>query len=252
MRSFSFQGKVYLGTRLAGGLAGALRWVGDAPKCDVSLTTETEEQKESYSGQRMTSARLLTGKAAAIALTLNWAEPKNLVLGLYGTELTVAAGTVTDEALPTALVAGDLVALKHGGISAVTITDSAGVPATLVANTDYRIDSANGGVIEILNVGTYVQPFMADYSHTASADVTLFTTSPPERYLFLDGVNTVDNSPVRMRLYRVQFDPAATLPLINEGFGTLEFSGAVLYDSEAAVDANLGGFGKLEQPTAVA
>jgi hypothetical protein len=65
MQSFSFQGKVYLGTRLAGGKPGALIWVGDAPKCDVSLQTEAEDQKESYSGNRLTSARLQKGNTRA-------------------------------------------------------------------------------------------------------------------------------------------------------------------------------------------
>lgn len=251
MQDFSFQGKVYLGARLPGAIAGALRWVGDAPKCDVSLTTDKEERKESFSGQRLTSATLQTGKTAKIALTLNWFNAENMVLGLYGTKIAVASGTVDAEPLPLALAAGDFVALKHGGISAVSITDSAGTPASLVAGTHYRIDSANGGVIEILNVASFVQPFQVDYTHTASADVTMFTSAPPERYLFLDGINTVDNSPVRARLYRVKFDPMATLPLINESFGTIELSGDVLYDVEAAEDAALGGFGKLEQPTAV-
>ncbi|GAB3755184.1 phage tail tube protein [Lysobacter olei] len=252
MKDFSFQGKVYVGTRLAGGIAGALRWVGDAPKCDVSLTTESENRKESYSGQRLTSARLRKGNEATIAMTLNWADADNLALGLYGTTAAVAAGTVTAETLPTGLAAGDVVVLDHGGVSSLVITDSAGTPATLVAGTDYALDSANGGVVSIKNVGSYVQPFKAAYSHTASSDVSMFTAAPPERYLLLDGVNTVDDSPVRLRLYRVQFDPAATLPLINEGFGSIELSGAVLYDSEAAADATLGGFGKIELPTAVA
>lgn len=251
MRDFSFQGKVYLGARLTGGLPGALRWVGDAPVCNVSLATTTDKRKESYSGQRLTSAVLDTGKEATIAMTLNWAEAKNLVLGLYGTEIAEASGTVTEEVLPSALAVGDLIALEHGGVSSLVITDSTGSPVTLTPDTHYRLDSANGGMVEILNLGSLVQPFKAAYSYTASADVTMFTAAPPERYLMLDGINTVDNSPVRVRLYRCKFNPATTIPLINEGFGQLEFTGEVLYDSEAAEDANLGGFGKIEQPTAV-
>lgn len=251
MKDFSFQGKVHLGARLAGGKPGALSWVGDAPTCEVSLNTDSETRKESYSGKRLTSAYLQKGTDVSIKLTLNWATADNLVLGLYGTSLAVTSGTVTAEALPSGLAVGNIVALEHGGISAVVVKDSAGTPATLAANTDYRIDSANGGTLEILNLGSYVQPFKVDYSYTASADVTMFTSDPPERYLLLDGINTVDNSPRRLRLYRVRFNPLATLPLINDGFGQIELSGAVLYDSEAAADASLGGFGKLEQPTAV-
>ena len=250
MQDFSFQGKVFVGTRLAGGLPGPLTWVGDAPKCDVSLQTESEERKESYSGNRLTSARLQKGNTATIALTLNWANADNLAIGLYGTKLNVVSGSVTAEALPTVAV-GDYVALQHGGISSVVVKDSAGTPATLTAGTHYEVDSANGGTLKFLNLASFVQPFEVDYAYTASADVTMFTATPPERYVFLDGINTVDNSPVRLRLYRVKFDPMSNLPLINEGFGSIEMSGSVLYDSEAAADSDLGGFGKIEQPTAV-
>lgn len=249
MKDFSFQGKVYLGTRLAGGKPGALRWVGDAPVCEVSFSTDAETRKESYSGQRLTSARLQKGNEAQIKLTLNWAEIDNLMLGMYGTKNTVAAGTVTGELLPAGLVNGDVIVLNKGKVSSLVVTDSAGAPATLVAGTDYTLDSANGGVLTIKNIGTFVQPFKAAYSNGASTDVTIFTSLPPERYLLLDGVNTLDNSPVKLRLYRTQFDPLTTLPLINEGFGQIELAGAVLYDSEAAVDSTLGGFGKIELVT---
>lgn len=251
MKDFSFQGKVYLGAHLAGGKPGALRWVGDAPKCDVSLATDSESRKESYSGNRLTSAYLQKGTDVTIALTLNWANAENMVLGLYGTAIAVTAGTATDEVLPTGLVIGDVVALNHGGISTLVVKDSTGSPVTLTPGTDYSIESANGGTVKILNLGSFVQPFKASYAYTASADVTMFTSAPPERYLLLDGINTIDNSPVRLRLYRTRFNPLTTLPLINDSFGTIELSGAVLFDNEAAVDSNLGGFGKIELPTAV-
>lgn len=251
MKDFSFQGKVYLGARLAGGKPGALRWVGDAPKCDVALATETESRKESYSGNRLTSAYLQKGTDVTLALTLNWADAENLVLGLYGTAINVSSGTVASETLPSGLVVGDVITLEHGGISDLEITDSAGSPGTLTEGTHYQIESANGGTIKILSLGSFTQPFKAAYDYTASADVTMFTSAPPERYLLLDGVNTLDNSPVKLRLYRVRFNPLSTLPLINDSFGQIELSGAALYDSEAAADSDLGGFGKIEQPTAV-
>lgn len=245
MKDFSFQGKVYLGSRLAGGKPGVLRWVGDAPQCNVTLATESETRRESYSGSRLTSARLQTSREATIALTLNWATADNLALGLYGEVLTVAAGSVTGEVLPSGLVNGDTVVLEHGGVAALVLTDNAGTPAT-VPTAGYRLDSPKGGVVEVVDVGTFVQPFKAAYTHGQSMDVAMFTTSPPERYLLLDGINTLDGSRVRVRLYRTQFDPATSIPLINESFGQLELSGAVLYDDDASQDASLGGFGKIE------
>ena len=72
------------------------------------------------------------------------------------------------------------------------------------------------------------------------------TQRPPERYLVLDGINTLDNTRVRVRLYRCQFDPSSQLPMINESFGALELSGAVLFDSDQGNDDELGNFGKIE------
>ncbi len=246
MKDFSFQGKVYLGTRLAGGKPGELKWVGDAPKCEVTLQVDSEQRTESYSGNRLTSARLQKSKEATIALTLNWATPDNLALGLYGSMATVAGGSVTGELLPTDLQADSVVSLDHGDVSALVITDSDGTPAPLAAGTNYAIDSAKGGLVRIIDPTGFTQPFKAAYSYGGSVDVAMFTAQPPERYLLLDGVNTLDKSRVIMRLYRVQFDPTSNLPLINDSFGQLELSGAVLFDSESAADAALGGFGKIQ------
>lgn len=249
MQDFSFQGKVYLGARQSNGKAGKLRWVGDAPRCEISLSTQSETRKESYSGNRSTSARLSLGNEATISLTLNWAEAENLVLGLYGTSTTVAAGSVTNELLPT-VVAGDTVLLDHGNVSTLVITDSTGTPATVPAG-NYVLDAA-GGTVKFTNVGSFTQPFKAAYAHTGSVDVSMFTSTPPERYLFLDGINTLDGSRVRLRLYRVKFDPASSIPAINESFGELPLEGSVLFDSLSAADPLLGGFGKLELVNAVA
>ena len=105
MKDFSFQGGLYLGTRQFGGRPGALRWVGDAPKCDLTLKTETETRKESYSGNRLTSAVLQKGKEAELSIAINWADIDNLLLGLYATKASIAAGTLTGEALPVPLAA---------------------------------------------------------------------------------------------------------------------------------------------------
>lgn len=247
MQDFSFQGVLRLGTRRAGGKPGILRDVGDAPKCTVSLTSETEKRKESRTGQRLTSGVLDKGKEATVALTLNYASAKNLAEGLYGTINQVAGGTATAEALPSGLAVDDEVALDFGDVSSVVITDSAGTPATLTAGTHYEVASANAGVIRILDVGSFTQPFKAAYSYGAAVDVTMFSATPPERYLLLDGINTVDNQPVTVHLYRCKFQPLQNLDLINDSYGQIELTGEVLYDTEAVADASLGPFGKIRQ-----
>ena len=250
IKDFSFQGKVYLGERLPGGKPGVLRWVGDAPKCDIALSTESETRRESYSGNRLTSARLQKGSDAKVSLTLNWASVDNLALGLYGKINKVVAGSVTSEILPEGLLAGDCVALDRGGISTLVITDSAGTPATADLGTHYAIESDRAGVLRIIDPATLVQPLKAAYQHKGSVDVAMFTSKPPERYLFLDGIDTISGEPVKLRLYRLQFDPSSSIPAINESFGQLELEGAALYDDESAADDELGGFGRIEQTVA--
>jgi hypothetical protein len=227
-----------------------LRWVGDASVLQVALSTTTTDRQESYSGNRLTSVRLQTAKKADLTLTLSYFSAKNLALGLYGDASDVDTGTVTAESLPDNLTADDAVALDHRDVSDLVLTDSAsGSPATLTEDTDYTLD-ADTGIVQILKVDSYTQPFQAAYSYAAAVNVPMFGSGVPERYLVLDGINTVDSNHVKLRLYRCAFDPASQLDLISNDLGTLELKGSVLYDSLNAADSNFGGFGRIEMPEA--
>lgn len=251
MKDFSFQGKVYVGLRGTDGKPQALRWVDDASQLQVSLSVDTSERQESYSGNRLTSVRLQKAKKAEFTLTLNAFSKENLVLAVFGTPIDVATGTVTAEPFPANLAVGDVVALDHRDISTLVISDStSGTPKVLVEGTDYSIESAAGGLVKLLSLGSpaYTPPFTAAYSYAASLRVPMFTQGAPERYILLDGINTVDNSRVRVRLYRGVFDPASQLNFISDDLASLELKGGILFDSLNAADANLGGFGRIELP----
>jgi len=249
MKDFSFQGKIYLGERRAGGRPGKLTWVGDAPNCTVTLNTESEDRTESYSGQRLQSARLRKSSTAELALTLNYFNADTLALGLYATVSEVAAGTATEEILPANLLPGSIVALDNPNISDLVLVDSTGAPVTLVEGTHYAIESAQAGTLRMLSVTGLTQPIIADsYDYAAGKSAAMFTADPPERYFLMDGINTITGERVRAHLYRVQFNPASSIPLINSSFGQLELSGAALFDVDAANDPELGGFGKFDLP----
>ena len=249
MSLFSLQGKIYLGDRLPNGKLSKPVWVGNAPTCQLKLTTETSNKTESFSGNRLQYGRLQKGKTAELSLTLDeWLAP-NLALGLYATALSVNTGSVTGEALPAGVVAGDLIKLDHPFISALAITDSAGTPAT-VPGSKWSVESPNSGLMKFSDVATYVQPFKAAYSYAAAQGFTIFTATPPERYFMLDGINTETGEAVIVRLYRVRFDPMGQLDVITDDFGNLPMTGSVLYDVVNGADANLGGFGKIEQQVA--
>lgn len=244
---FSLQGRIYAAVRQSNGKPGPLTWLGNAPTCQVKLTTENSDKTESFSGNRLQYGRLQKAKKAEVSLVLDEFLTTNLLLGLYGTKVTAASGTVTNESLPTGLVAGDSVRLDKPFVSSVVLTDSAGVPATLTAGTHYRVKSDAAGLIEILDVAAFTQPFKAAYSNASSETVTMFTSAPPERFLLLDGINTETNEPVLMELPRVLFDPVGQIDLITEDYGNLPLNGAVLFDELNSADANMGGFGRIRQ-----
>lgn len=249
---FSFQGKIYMGMRLSSGKPGALRWINDAGKLEITLSTDADEKTESYSGNRMTAARLSKAKKASITLSMETVSPENLALGMYGKVSNIVGGTVTGELLPSSLKVGDVVALDHTSVSDLVLTDSTPTsPKTLTPDSTYSLDSAANGMVEMIDITTQaglVEPFKAAYSYAASVNLAMFTEGAPERYLVLDGINTVDSSRIRVSLYRAQFDPIGTLPLINDSFGSLEFKGSVLFDARNASKSVLGGFGRIELP----
>lgn len=242
---FSGQGKLFIGTRQANGSAGVFRYVGNVPELKIGLETSVIEHKESTSGQRLSDQRLITEDKASVEFPFEDFKKENLAVALYGVATNEAASNVTAEAFPNLVANDDYVRLEFPNVSSVVIKDSAGTPATLVLDTDYAIESAAHGMIQILNVGTFVQPFKADYSYATHDYVAMFSQAPPERWLRFEGLNTSDtNKPVLIELYRVFLDPLAELDAIIDEFGKMALKGSVLYDSTKVGNARLGQFGR--------
>lgn len=251
MRDFSFQGRIELAERLPNGMPGAFVWVGDQSSCELSFNTESEDRTETYSGQRLQSARLRTGTTVEGEIVLRYFNKDNLKLGLYATEQNVAGATVSDEILGGSAVLADgmrLALAKPWGVSALTIEDAEETP--LVAGTHYELESAATGVIRLLSTTGLEGPLSASYTHLGFSNLPMFTQDPPERWLRLNGVNTLTGERVLLDLYRLQFNPFGSLPLINPGFGELPLSFTALYDVDKANDASLGGFGRIQLPAA--
>jgi len=250
MAYFSGQGRVYIGQRDSNGNPQAMRWLGNVPELKVSLNVETLEHKESYSGQRLTDLQLIKGKDGEFTCSIEDFSIENLELTLYGQTSAVTAGTVTNEALPTGAVVGGVYLLANQFVSSVTVKDSAATPATLTAGTHYKVH-AEQGAIEILNVGTFTQPFKVDYSYGAAKRLAMFKSGQPEVWLRFDGLNTADsNRRVIVDLYRVALNPSKDFSLIGDELQKFELSGRVLADVTKSDTGPLGLFGRVIQATA--
>ncbi|HHQ4411675.1 TPA: hypothetical protein ACSQWA_006062 [Pseudomonas aeruginosa] len=240
MSLISLQGKVWLANRSATGKYEKPVWVGNAPTVTLQLATETTPKTESYSSNRLQIGLLDRGKTATLNITLDEWLPQNLALGLYATQIDITGTTVTAEPLPATLAAGDFIRLDRPLVDDVVLTANS---APLVLGTDYRIESAAGGLLEILKAQT--DPVTAAYQYADATSLTIFTSRPPERWLYLDGINTETNEPVLVDLYRCKFNPVGDLSLIHDEYGNLPLTGAVLFDALNAKDANLGGYGRM-------
>lgn len=250
---FSLQGKIYSAMRNATtGQRSELTWMGNAGTATLAIAVEKSDKNESFSGSRGLYGSLITAKSGTLNLTLDEFTAENLALALHSTKVAVTAGTVTDEALPGSLVAGDEVQLDERFVSALVLTDSTAVtPVTLVEGTHYEVVSAAGGVIKILDVTALTQPLKAAYSHAAADSLAIFADAvPPERWIFFDGINTVTGERVLLDLYRVQFDPVTDFGLINEDWGGLSLTGSLLVDPINLNNSNLGGYGRMQKSKA--
>lgn len=244
---FSGQGIVYVADRDGSGNVTVFRDVGNVPALKLSLSTDVIEHKESRTGQRLTDLRLTKSRKATVDITLENFTKANLMLLLYGTASTVSGASVTNEVFATGQVVGNILALAHPMVSSVVVHDSAGSPATLALTTDYTVD-ANSGMITIVNVGTYVQPFKVNYTFATQDVVPFFRSATTERFLKFSGLNTANsNAPVVVDLYRVIFDPVGNLDLINDELAQFQLTGSALYDATRDLDSLLGGFGRIIQ-----
>ncbi len=227
---FRGQGKVFVALVTAG-VVGAGKFLGNVTALSLTPEVEKLEHKESTSGKRAVDTTLIVSRKVSMGATLEDFSPETMAIVFQGAQTATVAGTVTGETLPAALVAGDYVALANTDVTTVVIKDSAGVAATLVAGTDYAIESAKHGSIQILNVGTYVQPFKADYGYGASIKTDIMSGGSKTYELRFEGLNTAeDDTPVLVKC-RVQLDPGQKLDLIGDAFGSTEMSGDVLFNN---------------------
>jgi hypothetical protein len=244
---YSFQGKIYLFKRnSSGGLTGGW-FIGNSPKSELDLSVERRKHKESTSGQRTTDKIQTTTKSGRLKITFEDIQKKNLLLAFSAVEQSLSGAYTSSnfDTFATGQVVGDIVKLKQFNISTLVVKDSAGTPATLVLDTDYEIVSAKHGLIRILSLGSYTQPFKAQYAYAATTVLTGFEGSDDEEYYIycaLTNTEATTDQAIGVEVYRNVFDPAAALALINDEQGQLELEAEVLRDSTRADDTKYGAF----------
>lgn len=247
---FSLQGELWLADRDANGMPSIdLRWAFNCPKLEVTLSTQTDDVNESYSGQRLLDDQMESGKSAKVSVSLHGFSPANLALGLYSTAAKIATGSVVDEPLPAGMTAGQFFQLDKRGVSNLVVKDSAAVPITVPA-AKVGLYRPYSGIGQVMDITGMTQPLKASYDYADADLVPMFTNvTPKERFMIFDGVNTRTGKPVVCEIYRVKFNPISNLALINEKHGTIDLDGVCLFDRTRMLDPELGPFGRFILPS---
>ena len=252
---FRGQGKVYIGSRDANGNPQALRWVGNCPELKLGLQVDNIEHKESYSGQSLTDLKIIKGKSTSLNFTLEEFNKENLAMALYGTALSVAAGTaITGEVLGgtpdiTVLAVGQVFASAKRNVGGtVVLTDSTSY--TLTKDVNYTLEPISGTItlIDVTTGGPFVGPLKLDYTPGISTEVGMFNTPQSDLFLRFVGMNGADSGKiVSVDLYKVNINPSKELSLITDDLAQRQIEGSALLDSTKPSSATLGQFGAIYQ-----
>lgn len=243
---FYGQGEISLAERdPTTGLPGKFTYVGDVSVLTSKLTTTQAKHIESNSGQRSLAASFTVEKSMTLDMTMHSLSAENLALAMRATVVNTPAGTVTAESLGATVLVGDRVYLANPGVSDLILTDSTpATPKTLQLGVDYSVDPKFGR-INILNVGSYVQPFKAAYSYAARKTVAVFTAAQKYYALRYEGVDLANgNAPVIADYFKVSPGVLQELQHITSGTDVagMAITGDVLLDDKKPGTDPLGQF----------
>lgn len=235
------QGKFYL-SKITNGEAGAMRFIGNVPEFEISITADLIEHTESTSGNSTTDFTMVNTTAVEFSGQLEEINPKNLEYILSGTNHEIATKTATDEDIGT-VVAGDEIMLDGYNLTAVSFKDSTATPVTVDASI-YTLDAKFGTVI-FNDITGLTMPLKASYTTGAVTHTTIATDLEEEYELFFKGINKATKKHMAVRLWRTKKSPETTFPLIHDDLGQYEIQGQALSDVEKESDADLGLYGHI-------
>lgn len=231
---------------------GKWEWWGDFSKFDLAMEIdETVRHKESYSGRRGTVRRIDIGNSMTLSATLHQYDAARLARFTNGTVTSVAAGSVVAEVLPDPLAVGDIIALDNPGVSALTIVDSNGTPATY-PSASYALNAGPGSIEILVAPGALTPPLKASYSYAARKELAFMNALPSTIAMRVEAINLAENNaPVVFELYKVSTSLIKQLALITSGTDVQgsDVDGEVLLDSSKLATGPLGQFGRFIQVT---
>jgi len=231
---FAGQGKVFIAPRTKGGaISGAWTELGNSERLEISTNQTWKDVYESCSGNRDRIAHYVTQSEWTFAVDAMSFSKENLARAFYGTSSAVVGSTVTGEAV-TAFALNSIIPLKNPGVSAVTVKKGV---TTLVKDTDYTLDAANGTItlISTANSGTLPAALEVDYTYAGYDKVETNVVTASEYAFRFEGTNMTTGKAVVVDIHRVALNLAGALSLISEDPAVFTMEGSLLPDASAGV-----------------
>ena len=207
---------------------------------------ETEDIKETCSGQRLTLAQLETAKNLAVSLEMVQFDSRTLAQAFFGAAVEKASGTVTDEVLAE-LQPGDYFFLKHPRSGSVVVEDStAGAPVVYVEGTHYEVSDADHSRYRLLvHPASHTEPLKVDYEYAGYVNIAAFSKTNVERGIIFSGING-NGQKVRVIIPRISLAMNGDFGWITDSASPLTLAGNALYVAALQSDADFGPFMRID------
>lgn len=232
------------------GLPGTLIDLGEVPDFTISPTVEWADNMNTQRPLAVKDLHVVKSLSLAVSMTLKEITPANLAVMGFGAVVAEGNGVFTDQALPSGLIVGDRVQLPGGRTmaSSIVVKDSAVTPVALTVGTHYSVD-ANFGIITILSLGSFTQPFTVSGTEaTGKSSVAFLNQRLVEKYLLFNGYNIAnDDRRVVVELFRVSFSPASSIQFKGDEVASFELSGEALADATKGTDPTYGNYGRYRE-----
>jgi hypothetical protein len=234
MEYFMGQGKVFAAVRSPNGILGAYRMLGNVSTLDLTLGAGAARYAEKGTFRQ-------SGNKPTFNLNLESLYPENLALLLYGTSST-DAGSARTAAVKVAR--GTMAPLPDINLDSVTSVKVGGTTHPLNA---ISVDLGTGAVeLPVNSPIADNSTVTVGYVCKGYTKVEAYQQIAQEISLRYDGINTMDQTPVVLDLFRTKFDPVDGLSLLGDNLSTLKVTGEIMFDNLRAV-AGASGFLRIRQ-----
>lgn len=224
------QGRLWIAPRGTSGINGAFVEVGDTDNFALNIAQTFTDVFESQTGARTNVVHAVTQTDASVTLDVLNMSKENLARAFYGSAAAITGATVTDEAQVAYALGSNWII---PGSTGVVVKKGA---TTLVLDTDYSYDSANGritflsGSSNITGAGSH--NITITYTHTGATGKTEAITSGLKEYAFVFEQVNYDGTVSRYQLHRVALDMSKTFNMIMTGVNKLTVTGKLLQAQE--------------------